>query len=139
MNNAEIRDEKTQTIQWITTGILLILGFYNRLAQIKNWPHIEIVDAQITAYVTWFYELIVGAWAFWFNNNISPGAKLAQLVLNALKRGSLSEGDVETFLNNNTVQQMVSAINEGKVTNNQLSTLLNNSESALKYSQTKQD
>ena len=112
------QERKNQIIQWVVTGILLGLGFYNQLAQIKNWPHFEIGDAVLTRYVTWFYELIVGAWAFWHNNNITSFAQLVQLVLNALKDGTITPTQVENLLTNPVVQRVANG--ESTVTEEQL-------------------
>lgn len=104
------QERKNQIIQWVVTGILLGLGFYNQLAQIKGWAHFEVGDAVLTRYVTWFYELIVGAWAFWHNNNITSFAQLVQLVLDALKNGTINPTQVENLLTNPVVQKIANGV-----------------------------
>ena len=101
------QDKKQQTIQWIVTGILLLAGLYNQLAIIKEWPHIELVDSQVTQYVTWFYELVMGLITFWYNQNITTDSKLSQSVLNALKDNSITPTQVEDLLNNDTVKMVI--------------------------------
>ena len=101
------QDKKQQTIQWIVTGILLLAGLYNQLALIKEWPHIELVDSQVTQYVTWFYELIMGAIAFWYNQNITTDSQISQCVLNSLKNNSITQAQVKDLLNNETVQLVI--------------------------------
>lgn len=101
------QDKKQQTIQWIVTGILLLAGLYNQLALIKDWPHIELVDSQVTQYVTWFYELAMGLISFWYNQNITTDSKLSQSVLNALKDNAITPAQVKNLLNNDTVQMVI--------------------------------
>ena len=101
------QDKKQQTIQWIVTGILLLAGLYNQLAIIKEWPHIELVDSQVTQYVTWFYELVMGLITFWYNQNITTDSKISQSVLNALKDNSITPTQVEDLLNNDTVRMVI--------------------------------
>ena len=83
--------KKQQTIEWVVTGILLLLGFYNHLALIFSWPHIEVVDAEVTRVVGWFYELVVGFYAYWRNNNITSPAQAAQVILNKFKKRSFTD------------------------------------------------
>ena len=101
------QDKKQQTIQWIVTGILLLAGLYNQLALIKEWPHIELVDSQVTQYVTWFYELVMGLITFWYNQNITTDSKISQSVLNALKDNSITPTQVEDLINNDTVRMVI--------------------------------
>ena len=101
------QEKKQQTIQWIVTGILLLAGLYNQLAIIKEWPHIELVDSQVTQYVTWFYELVMGLITFWYNQNITTDSKISQSVLNALKDNSITPTQVEDLLNNDTVKMVI--------------------------------
>lgn len=100
-------DKKQQTIQWVVTGILLLAGLYNQLALIKNWPHIELVDSEVTQYVTWFYELIMGVISFYYNQNITSDAKLSQAILNALKEGQITPAQVEDLINNDSVKMVM--------------------------------
>lgn len=111
------QNRKTQTIEWIVTGIAMLLGMYNQIAITKGWVHIEIGDIQLTQYVTWFYELIVGAIAFWRNNNITSFAQLTQAVLNALKNGTLQPNQVEALLNSEELRQIADAHSKGQLVN----------------------
>ena len=97
---------KKQIVEWVVTGIALIAGLYNQLAMIKNWPHIEIVDAEITKLINWLYDTVVGGIAFWRNNNITSFAQISQLVLNALKNKTITPTQVEDLINNDTVKMV---------------------------------
>ena len=122
------QNRKQQIISWVVTGILLALGFYNQLAQIKGWAHFEIGDAELTKYVTWFYELIVGVWAFWTNNNITTFAQLCQVLLDKLKEGIISSAQVKEFLENPTVQMVAQKVQDKDFNPELIEVLLTNEE-----------
>ena len=105
------QERKTQTIKWIVTGLLMLLGLYNNIALYKGWAHLEIGDEQLTEYVTWFYEFIVGAYGWYVNNNVTEDAQVSQLVLNALKSNSITPAQVENLLNNPVVQKVAAGTN----------------------------
>lgn len=92
------QDKKKQTIEWIVTGIAMLIGLYNQIAITKGWAHIQVGDSQLTLYVTWFYELVVGAIAFWRNNNITSPAQLVQVLLDKIKQGLLSNEQMQVIL-----------------------------------------
>lgn len=100
------QERKQQITQWVVTGIALALGLYNHLAMIKNWPHFEIGDEKLTEYVGWFYDLVVGIIAFWYNQNITKDSQISQCVLNSLKNNSITQAQVEDLLNNDTVKMV---------------------------------
>lgn len=120
--------KKKQIVEWVVTGIAMLVGLYNHLAMIKNWPHIEIVDEVTTKYVNWFYDLIVGAIAFWRNNNITSFAQLCQILLNKLKEGIISPAQVEEFINNPTVQMVAEKLQDKNFDPELIEALLTNSE-----------
>lgn len=94
----QLNTNKKQVVEWVVTGLLLLFGFYNQLAQLKGWAHIEVGDAQLTQLVTWVYELIIGLWAYWHNNNVTKDAGLSQDVLAALKDGAVTQSQVNELL-----------------------------------------
>ena len=120
--------KKKQIVEWVVTGIAMLVGLYNHLALIKNWPHIEIVDEVTTKYVNWFYDLIVGAIAFWRNNNITSFAQLCQILLNKLKEGLISPAQVEEFIDNPTVQMVAEKVQDKNFNPELIDVLLTNSE-----------
>ena len=120
--------KKKQIVEWVVTGIAMLVGLYNHLAMIKNWPHIEIVDEVTTKYVNWFYDLIVGTIAFWRNNNITSFAQLCQILLNKLKEGIISPAQVEEFINNPTVQMVAEKLQDKNFDPELIEALLTNSE-----------
>ena len=105
---------KEQTISWIVTGIAMLLGLYNQLAITQGWVHLEFADAQLTQYVTWFYELVVGLIAFWRNNNITSEAKVSQIVLDALKSNVVTDDQILAFLESEELQDIADAHNNGQ-------------------------
>ena len=120
--------KKKQIVEWVVTGIAMLVGLYNHLAMIKNWPHIEIVDEVTTKYVNWFYDLIVGTIAFWRNNNITSFAQLCQILLNKLKEGIISPAQVEEFINNPTAQMVAEKLQDKNFDPELIEALLTNSE-----------
>ena len=114
--------KKQQTIQWIVTLILMLVGIYNHLALINNMPHIEIVDEVITRYVTWGYETVVGIYAFWINNNITSPAQLVQVLLNELKNSQISTEQVDLLI------RIVDSLIKGELTTEQLKEFVENPE-----------
>lgn len=117
------KERKQQTVQWIVTGVLLLAGLYNQLAIIKNWPHIELVDSEVTKYVTWLYELVMGVITFWYNQNVTGNAKISQLILNALNNNIVTPAQVEGLLNSETMKTIADYLVQGKVTLEQIDTL----------------
>ena len=108
------KEKKDQTIQWLVTGILMLIGLYNQLAITQGWVHIEVGDAQVTSCVTWVYELVIWAIGWYKNNNVTGKAQVSQLVLNALKSDKVTEKQVITFLENKELQDIADAHAQGQ-------------------------
>ena len=122
------QEKKRQTVEWVVTGIALLAGLYNQLAMIKGWAHIEIVDAEITKLINWLYDTVVGAIAFWRNNNITSFAQLSQLVLNALKDKTVTPAQVEDLINNDTVKMVSEKLQDKNFNPELIEALLTNTE-----------
>lgn len=121
-------DRKKQTVQWVVTGVCLLAGFYNQLAIIKNWPHVEIVDAEVTKLVNWLYDTVFGIIAFWYNQNVTGNAKISQLVLKALNNNAVTPAQVEGLINSPTLKTVIDYLASGKVTLDQIDTIATDEE-----------
>ena len=78
------QQNKKETINWIVNLILLLAGLYNTIATNYGWVHLTIVNEEVTMMVKNIYDVIVGLWCYWKNNNISANAKDAQVILDEL-------------------------------------------------------
>ncbi len=78
------QQNKKETINWIVNLILLLAGLYNTIATNYGWVHLTIVNEEVTMMVNNIYDVIVGLWCYWKNNNISANAKDAQVILDEL-------------------------------------------------------
>lgn len=90
--------DQKQWIALLTQAVIGLLALYNLAAPSFNLPNLVVGSETITAIITSIVVIGIACWNAWKNRNFTDAAKLAQLVLNAIKDGSLSEEKVENLL-----------------------------------------
>lgn len=90
--------EQKQLIGVISQALVGVLALYNLIAPQCNLPNLVIGNETITSLVTAAVVIFIAGWNAYKNRNFSNAAKLAQLVLNAIKSGVLAPEAVEEML-----------------------------------------
>lgn len=77
-----------EQVSAIASLIWLILSVVSSILVQRGFTELPFTEAQVLQTVTLISTLASGLWAWWKNNNITPNAKAAQKVKNALDEGS---------------------------------------------------
>lgn len=90
--------DQKQLIGIISEAIVGLLALYNLIAPQFELPNLVIGNETITAIVTAGVVIAIACYNAWKNRNFTYAAKLAQLVLEAIKEGVLAPEAVEELL-----------------------------------------
>ena len=93
-----ITPEQKQLIGIISQAIIGLLALYNLIAPQFNLPNLVIGNETITSLVTAGVVIAIAVYNAWKNRNFTDAAKLAQLVLDAIKNGVVAPEAVEELL-----------------------------------------
>lgn len=112
-----LTNEQKQWIGIISEAIIGLLALYNLAAPNFELPNVVIANETVTTLVTVVVVVGIAVWNAYKNRNFSYAAKLAQLVLNAIKSGVLAPEAVEELLDeaqedfDNTIQDEQDKVN----------------------------
>lgn len=95
-------DQLKQQIQAFAPLIISALTLTNTFLSMKGLPCIEIDNANITQAVSAIATIVSVVWAWWQNNNVTGKSQVSQKVLSALKSGTVTDNEVEEFLDDKT-------------------------------------
>lgn len=93
-----LTNDQKQWIAVISEAVIALLALYNLAAPQFNLPHLTIANETITSLVTAIVVIGIAGWNAWKNRNFTGAAKLAQLVLDAIKSGVLAPEAVTEML-----------------------------------------
>lgn len=106
-----LTNDQKQLIGIITQAIVGLLALYNLAAPQFNLPNLVIGNETITSIVTAAVVIAIACYNAYKNRNFTDAAKLAQLVLDAIKNGVLAPEAVTELLDeaqedfDNTLEQ----------------------------------
>lgn len=112
-----ITPEQKQLIGIISQAIIGLLALYNLVAPQFELPNLVIGNETITSIVTAGVVIVIAGYNAYKNRNFTDAAKLAQLVLDAIKNGVVAPEAVEELLQesqedfDNTIQEQNDQLN----------------------------
>ena len=95
MSSEQLKAKIIALAPLLITAVALI----NSVLTLKGLPAIEIGNEVITSVINGLADIICVIWCWWKNNNFTRDAQIAQPVLNGLKDGTITEGQVEDLIN----------------------------------------
>lgn len=93
-----LSQEQKQLIGILSEAIVGLLALYNLVAPQFELPNLVIGNGTVTSIVTAGVVIAIAVYNGWKNRNFTYAAKLAQMVLDAIKNGVLAPEVVEEML-----------------------------------------
>lgn len=86
---------KNRKVGTIIRTVLLALALVNSIFVAAGRPIIELEDETITVLINALFTVAAAIWSWWKNNSVTPSAQTADIVLDALKAGTVTKDEIE--------------------------------------------
>ncbi|MBQ9742909.1 MAG: phage holin [Ruminococcus sp.] len=78
--------------------VFFIVSMINTILTVSGINPLAVSDSDIYQFVSVMVTVVISVWTMWKNNNFTPAARMAQIILDKIKSGEISSQRLQAYL-----------------------------------------